>query len=60
MAEEKTTAPEQETAQVKEEKVETPQQDPQEFLDTFDWEKYEEGIERIEDSKLEEFEKLVA
>ncbi|MBT8177630.1 MAG: 30S ribosomal protein S1 [Eudoraea sp.] len=60
MAEEKTTAPEQETAQVKEEKVETPQVDPQEFLKNFDWEKYEEGIERVEDSKLEEFEKLVA
>ncbi|MBT8312291.1 MAG: S1 RNA-binding domain-containing protein, partial [Flavobacteriaceae bacterium] len=60
MAEEKTTAPEQEMAQVKEEKVETPQVDPQEFLKNFDWEKYEEGIERVEDSKLEEFEKLVA
>ena len=60
MAEEKTTAPEQETAQVKEEKVEAPQVDPQEFLKNFDWEKYEEGIERVEDSKLEEFEKLVA
>ncbi len=60
MAEEKTTVPEQETAQVKEEKVETPQVDPQEFLKNFDWDKYEEGIERVEDSKLEEFEKLVA
>ncbi len=60
MAEEKTTAPEQEVAQVQEEQKTTPQQDPQEFLENFDWEKYEEGIERVEDSKLEEFEKLVA
>lgn len=61
MAEEKTTAPEQDTEQVKTaEKVETPKQDPQEFLENFDWDKYEEGIERIDDSKLEEFEKLVA
>ena len=59
MAEEKTTAPEQEVAAVQEE-VTTPQQDPQEFLENFDWEKYEEGIERVDDSKLEEFEKLVA
>ena len=60
MAEEKTTAPEQEVAQVQEEQETTPQQDPKEFLENFDWEKYEEGIERVEDSKLEEFEKLVA
>ncbi|MGB7393213.1 MAG: 30S ribosomal protein S1 [Pricia sp.] len=39
---------------------ETPKQDPQEFLENFDWEKYEEGIEPVDDSKLEEFEKLVA
>ena len=42
--------------------VEAPvkQQDPQEFLENFDWEKYEEGIERVEDEKLKEFEDLVA
>ncbi|MCX2719963.1 30S ribosomal protein S1 [Lentiprolixibacter aurantiacus] len=60
MAEEKTTAPEQEVAQVEEQQQTTPQQDPKEFLENFDWEKYEEGIERVDDSKLEEFEKLVA
>ncbi|MBT8320746.1 MAG: 30S ribosomal protein S1 [Eudoraea sp.] len=60
MAEEKTTAPEQEAAPVQEEQVTIPQQDPKEFLENFDWEKYEEGIERVDDSKLEEFEKLVA
>ncbi len=40
-------------------KEEIPQQDPQEFLESFDWEKYEEGIEKVDDSKLSEFEKLV-
>ena len=61
MAEEKTTSQVEDTTEVKKEtKKETPKQDPQEFLKNFDWQKYEEGIETIEDSKLEEFEKLVA
>ena len=61
MAEDKTTSQVEETTEVKtEKKKETPKQDPQEFLKSFDWQKYEEGIETIEDSKLEEFEKLVA
>jgi len=61
MAEEKATTEVVETTEVKEEqKTETPKQDPKEFLENFNWEKYEEGIERVEDSKLEEFEKLVA
>lgn len=46
--------------EVKETKKEIPVQDPKEFLENFNWEKYEQGIERVEDSKLEEFEKLVA
>ena len=41
-------------------KEEAPQQDPKEFLENFDWDKYEEGIEKVDDSKLSEFEKLVA
>ena len=41
-------------------KEETPKQDPKEFLENFDWDKYEEGIEKVDDSKLDEFEKLVA
>ncbi|WP_420399178.1 30S ribosomal protein S1 [Flagellimonas sp.] len=60
MAEEKAKVEVEETAaavEVKEE-VQT-QQDPQEFLENFDWDKYEEGIEKVEDSKLSEFEKLV-
>lgn len=68
MAEEKTQAEVEETteAQVeateapKAEKETAPAQDPQEFLENFNWEKYEQGIEKVEDSKLEEFEKLVS
>ncbi len=61
MAEDKTTQGAEEATEVKEKQTkETPKQDPQEFLKNFDWQKYEEGIETIEDSKLEEFEKLVA
>jgi small subunit ribosomal protein S1 len=60
MAEEKTSAAVEETTvapEVKEE-VQT-QQDPKEYLENFDWEKYEEGIERVDDKKLKEFETLV-
>ena len=32
---------------------------PEEFLANFNWEKYEEGIEQVEDVKLKEFETLV-
>jgi small subunit ribosomal protein S1 len=61
MAEEKTTAQVEETTEaVQETQTETPVQDPKEFLENFDWEKYEQGIERVEDSKLQEFEDLVA
>ncbi len=35
-------------------------QNPQAFLDSFDWDKYQEGIERVDDQKLKEFEDLVA
>ncbi len=50
---------EETTEEAKEIKKEIPVQDPKEFLENFNWEKYEQGIERVEDSKLEEFEKLV-
>jgi small subunit ribosomal protein S1 len=61
MAEEKTTAEVEETTEATQEtKVETPAQDPKEFLENFDWDKYEQGIERVDDSKLKEFENLVA
>lgn len=35
------------------------QQDPQKFLEEFNWEAYEQGIDPIKDEKLLEFEKLV-
>ncbi|UNY98668.1 30S ribosomal protein S1 [Zhouia spongiae] len=35
------------------------QQNPEQFLQSFNWEKYEEGIEKVEDNKLKEFEDLV-
>jgi small subunit ribosomal protein S1 len=59
MAEEKSTpaAEEQQAAPVA--PVETTQ-NTQEFLDNFNWDKYQEGIERVDESKLEEFEKLVS
>ncbi len=64
MAEEKTTAEVAETTEVQQEtkevKTETPVQDPKEFLENFDWDKYEQGIEKVDDSKLKEFETLVA
>jgi len=61
MAEEKTTVEVDETAATTQEtKVEAPVQDPKEFLASFDWDKYEQGIERVDDSKLKEFEELVA
>ncbi len=34
-------------------------QDPEKFLAEFDWHNYEEGIEKVEDTKLQEFEDLV-
>ncbi len=61
MAEDKTTAPAEESVEATQAQVvETPKQDPQEFLENFNWEKYEQGIERVDDSKLKEFEQLVA
>ncbi len=36
------------------------QANPEKFLEDFDWHNYEEGIEQVEDTKLEEFEKLVS
>jgi len=55
-----TTTAVSETVEVEAVKEETPKQDSQEFLDNFDWDKYQEGIEKVDDSKLSEFEKLVA
>ena len=50
------TAPVEEVQETTEEVQE---QDPQKFLEEFNWEAYEQGIEPIKDEKLLEFEKLV-
>ena len=36
------------------------QKDPDEFLKEFDWHKYEEGIDEVDQDKLDNFEKMVA
>ena len=41
-------------------KLSPAQADPEKFLEEFDWDKYEEGIETIADDQLKEFETLVA
>lgn len=43
------------------EKVKAPKQvqDPQAFLDNFDWHKYEEGIESIDESQLKSFDEAL-
>jgi len=62
----KTTKAEVEATEVaveeapKVEEVSPAQADPEKFLKDFDWHNYEEGIEQVEDKKLQEFEKLVA
>ena len=63
MAEEKNTNVEEVTAETT--AVETPevneaQANPEQFLKDFNWHNYEEGIDPVDDAKLDEFEKLVA
>ncbi len=72
MAEEKQTkAPETKEKEVAVEKVQEvavaqpekelslKERDPEKFLKEFNWENYQEGIEAVDEGKLEEFEKLV-
>ncbi len=51
----------QEAQEATTEKVakETEQKNPEKFLEEFNWEAYEQGIEPIKDDKLVEFEKMV-
>ncbi len=51
--------PAQKTEAKAEVHVSEQQQDPEKFLKEFDWHNYEEGIDKIDDDKLNEFEKLV-
>ncbi|MBL4888336.1 MAG: 30S ribosomal protein S1, partial [Flavobacteriaceae bacterium] len=46
--------------QIPTEEVSLKESDPKKFLEEFNWHNYEEGIDPIEDDKLQEFEKLVA
>jgi len=46
-------------SEVVEEKSEEAPQNTQEFLDNFDWHKYEEGIEIVDDKKLAAFDKAL-
>jgi len=45
--------------EAKEEVVADTKVDPEEFLADFDWQKYEEGIEAVDEEKLVEFEKAL-
>jgi len=58
-AEDVPVAEETKSEEVKETKPTQPEVDPQEFLDNFDWHKYEEGIEEIDEQHLKEFEKAL-
>ena len=63
MAEKKTKEAEVETTEavtVEAPVVSEEQVNPDKFLKDFNWHNYEEGIDPVEDSQLEEFEKLVA
>ncbi len=60
MTEENTNAAAENEAVAAKVTTETVAQDPKEFLENFNWDKYEQGIERVEESKLEEFETLVS
>lgn len=49
------------TVETQEKPAVSPQQEnPEQFLEDFNWHNYEEGIDPVDDSKLEEFEKLVS
>ena len=52
--------PQAETATQEVVAVSPQQENPEQFLKDFNWHNYEEGIDPISDSKLEEFEQLVA
>lgn len=56
--EKKAEAPKEEVVAEIEEPVEE-KVSPQEFLDNFDWDKYEEGIEKVDEAKLAEFDKAL-
>ena len=63
MAEEQNTNVEEvtvETTAAEAPQVNEAQANPEQFLKDFNWHNYEEGIDPVDDAKLDEFEKLVA
>ncbi|RXJ51364.1 30S ribosomal protein S1 [Gelidibacter gilvus] len=54
------TAVETQTTEKAAFKVSEAQSNPEKFLEEFNWHNYEEGIEQVDDKKLQEFEKLVS
>jgi len=60
IAVETTTAETKETKNAEAPKVSEAQANPDKFLKEFNWHNYEEGIEQVDDQKLQEFEELVS
>ncbi len=55
-----TTETESATADAPKAKISEAQANPKKFLEDFNWHNYEEGIEQVDDKKLQEFEELVS
>ena len=60
VAEATVETPEQPVSESPKKEISLKEKDPAAFLKDFNWHNYQEGIDPIDDGKLEEFEKLVA
>jgi len=60
VAEATVETPEQPLSEAPKKEISLRENDPEAFLKDFNWHNYQEGIDPIDDGKLEEFEKLVA
>ena len=60
VAEATVETPEQPVSEAPKKEISLKEKDPAAFLKDFNWHNYQEGIDPIDDGKLEEFEKLVA
>ena len=60
VAEATVETPEQPVSEAPKKEISLKEKDPEAFLKDFNWHNYQEGIDPIDDGKLEEFEKLVA
>ncbi|MEO6347777.1 MAG: S1 RNA-binding domain-containing protein, partial [Aquaticitalea sp.] len=56
----KTSTAEKTTEEASKSKISEAQSNPKKFLEEFNWHNYEEGIEQVDDKKLQEFEELVS